>query len=317
MHYAITGATGFVGGAVARQLREAGHDVTALARDPGRATALTDLGCAVVPGDLADAAALDRLCAGTDGLFHIAGWYKVGSRNPKQGWEINVNGTTSALDAAKRANLPRVVYTSTLAVNSDTGGAVVDESYEFRGSHLTVYDETKARAHQIAQQHAAAGLPVVTVMPGVVYGPGDTSQVGRLLDQVVTGHRPLLSAGGGVCWGQVDDIARGHLLAMDAGVAGESYVLAGERASLADGLRLAAELAGTRGPLVLPTAAVRLTGRAAALVGRLVPLPPDFAAESVRSSLAHYWATPAKAERELGWTSRPLREGLSDLVASA
>ncbi len=317
MHYAITGATGFVGGAVARQLRAAGHDVTALARDPGRATALTDLGCTVVPGNLADAAALDRLCAGTDGLFHIAGWYKVGSRNPKQGWEINVNGTANALDAAKRAGLPRVVYTSTLAVNSDTGGAVVDESYEFRGSHLTVYDETKARAHQIAQQHAAAGLPVVTVMPGVVYGPGDTSQVGRLLDQVVTGHRPLLSAGGGVCWAHVDDIARGHLLAMDAGVEGESYVLAGERASLADGLRLAAELAGTKGPLVLPVAAVRLTGRAAALVGRLVPLSPDFAAESVRSSLAYYWATPAKAERELGWTARPLREGLSDLVVSA
>ena len=170
---------------IADQLRQAGDEVAALVRDPGKARRLRDLGVELVRGDMADSQALDQLCEGADGFFHVAGWYKLGHRNPAEGWQVNVEGTH---------------------------GAVVDETYRFTGEHLSVYDETKAAAHDVARDFAANGLPVVTVMPGLVYGPGDTSQTGALITQAATGKRVLAPSGGGVCWAHVDDIAAGHLL---------------------------------------------------------------------------------------------------------
>lgn len=316
MRYAVTGATGFVGGALVRLLRANGHDVAALVRSPARSAALAAAGVALVEGDLDDAAALDRLCGGADGLFHVAGWYKLGDARPEDGWRVNVDGTANVLAAARRSGVPKVVYTSTLAVNSDTHGRVVDESYRFSGSHLSVYDETKARAHDVAVEAAQDGLPVVIVQPGLVYGPGDTSQTGTLVAAVLAGRRPTVPAGGAVCWGHVDDIAHGHLLAMEKGVPGESYFLAGEPSSLADGLRLLAELAGKPGPIVLPASVIRVAGAAVGIVERVVRPPAGYSSEAMRASLATYLGSPAKAYRELGWTSRPLREGLSELVAA-
>jgi nucleoside-diphosphate-sugar epimerase len=317
MRYAVTGATGFVGGALVRQLRDAGHEVSALVRDPSRAATLGAIGVDLVPGDLDDAVALDGLCSGADGLFHVAGWYKLGQRDPSGGVRVNIEGTRNALAAAQRASVPRVVYTSTLAVNSDTHGAVPDEGYRFTGRHLSVYDRTKAEAHRIAEQFSSAGLPVVIVQPGLVYGPGDTSQTGGLLDQVVRGRRPMAPGGGGVCWGYVDDIARGHVLAMEHGEPGSSYMLAGPRGSLGDGLRRAAGIAGTKGPVVMPAAAISFTAAVTGVLGRVLPLPPEFAGETLRASLATYFGDPSRAERELGWSARTLDEGLAQTVAAS
>lgn len=310
MRYAITGATGFVGGALARQLRHAGHEVRALVRDPARAQALAALGVELVPGDLDDAAALDRLCTGVDGLFHVAGWYKLGQRDPSVGTRVNVEGTRNVLAAAQRNDVPKVVYTSTLAVNSDTHGKVYDETHRHTGDFVSHYDRTKAEAHHVAERFAADGLPVVIVMPGVVYGPGDTAQTGSLVEQVVRGKRPQVPAGGGACWAHVDDVAAGHVLAMEKGAPGESYMLAGPRSTLADALRQLATIAGAQGPMVIPDALIRVTAAVAGAVGRVVPLPPDFAAETMRASLATYLGSPAKAQRDLGWHARPLDTGL-------
>ncbi|CAN5644796.1 NAD-dependent epimerase/dehydratase family protein [soil metagenome] len=316
MRYAITGATGFVGGVLARQLRAAGHEVVALVRDPGRATALTRAGVELVPGDLDDSAALDRICAGADGLFHVAGWYKLGQRDPSVGDRVNVEGTRNALAAAQRAGVAKVVHTSTVAVNGDTHGRVYDETFRHTGAHLSDYDRTKAEAHAVAEQFATDGLPVVIVQPGLVYGPGDTAQTGALLAQVVAGRRPQVPSGGGVCWAHVEDVAAGHLLAMEKGVPGESYLLAGPRATLAEGLTQAAAIAGTKPPMVLPTGLVRAVSALAGGLGRVVPLPPDLAAETMRASLATYYGSSAKAERDLGWHARDLETGLRETVAA-
>lgn len=316
MRYAMTGATGFVGGALAARLRADGHDVVALVRDSGRADGLRELGVTLQSGDLGIAESLDELCRDVDGLYHAAGWYQLGSRDPEQGVRINVDGTRNVLVAARKAAVPRVVYTSTLAVNSDTHGSVVNEQYLFSGRHLSVYDETKARAHDLAEQFAADGLPVVTVMPGVVYGPGDTSQTGALLRQVIEGGRPTVPSVGGVCWGYVDDVAAGHVLAMQRGTPGESYMLAGPQASLATALKQAAEIAGTPGPITLPSGLVQATAAVASVVGRLIPLPPDYAAETLRASVATYYGDPTRAELELGWSCRSLKDGLRTLVES-
>jgi dihydroflavonol-4-reductase len=316
MRYAMTGATGFVGGALARLLRDEGHEVRALVRDPARASGLAALGVDLVSGDLDDVTALDALCRDVDGLFHVAGWYKLGQRDPSVGDRVNVDGTRNVLAAAQRAAVPKVVYTSTLAVNSDTHGRVHDENHRHTGPFTSHYDLTKARAHDIAEQFASEGLPVVIVQPGLVYGPGDTAQTGAFIEQVVRGRRPQVPAGGEVCWAHVDDIASGHLLAMSRGVAGESYMLAGPRATFADGLRRVAAVAGTKGPMVLPTGVVRAAAGVMAVLGRAVPLPPDYAAETMRAGLATYLGTPAKAERDLDWHARDLDTGLRQTVAA-
>jgi len=317
MRYALTGATGFVGRELARQLVDAGHQVVALVRSPARAIRLDAIGVDLVQGDLDDVAALDRLLVGADGLFHVAGWYKIGERDASPGQRANVEGTRHVLDAARRAGTPKVVHTSTLAVNSDTGGRVLDETHEHTGTHLTEYDRTKAEAHAIAKEFAAAGLPLVIVMPGGIYGPGDTSQVGELIEQVVAGRRPQAPGGGGrLTWAHVSDVARGHILAMERGALGETYMLAGDSATLEELLAQVAEIAGTRGPLLVPAALVRVGERVVTPLSRVVPLPPTYHPETFRAALASYLGTRAKAERELGWTSRPLSEGLAQTVAA-
>src|SRR5919112_2085503 len=167
MRYAVTGGTGFVGGALIRALTQAGHEAAALVRGDHS----LDPGVRIVRGDLFDAAALDRLCGDIDGLFHVAGWYKLGTRDSSAGRRVNVDGTRAVLSAAVRMGVPKVVYTSTLAVNSDTHGVVVDESYRFTGRHLSAYDRSKAEAHDVVLDFGRRGLPVVVVMPGLVYGP--------------------------------------------------------------------------------------------------------------------------------------------------
>jgi nucleoside-diphosphate-sugar epimerase len=316
MRYAITGATGFLGGALARRLHDAGHEVVALVRDPARASALAESGVELVPGDLDDAPALDKLCTGTDGLFHVAGWYKLGTPTPDLGRKVNVDGTRNALEAARRNSVTRVVYTSTLATNSDTGGLVVDESYRFTGRHLSVYDATKAAAHDIAVEYASDGLDVVIVMPGVIYGPGDTSQVGSMIERTVQGKRVMAPRRNGMCWAHVDDVARGHVLAMEKGAPGAAYMLAGPQASLSHVLREVAVLAGTKRPLTLPVGMVRATAALSRVVGRVVPLPADYTGESLRASVATYLGTPERAEQELGWSARGLDEGLRETVAA-
>lgn len=313
--YALTGATGFVGGALARRLLATGHRVSALVRNPGQASDLVDHGATLVAGELADGAALDELCNGVEGLFHVAGWYKVGSTDNELAREVNVEGTRAVIDAVRRAGIPKLVHTSTLAVNSDTGGALVDETYRFSGTHLSAYDFTKAAAHELARAAAASGLPVVTVMPGLVYGPGDTSQTGALIADVVAGRRPFVPSGGRLSWAHVDDVADGHVLAMERGVVGEDYMLAGPPASLAEGLTLVAEICRTRPPRIIPDAIVGAVGRAAGLLGAVIPAAAGFA-ESTRAGLASYLGDSTKARTGLGWKCRDLRQGLGETVAA-
>jgi nucleoside-diphosphate-sugar epimerase len=197
MKYFITGATGFVGNVLARQLRTAGHEVHASVRSPQKASDLQSLGVKLFLGDITDKESMREAMQGVDGIFHVAGWYKVGAHDKSPGEKINVHGTRNVLELMKELRIPRGVYTSTLAVNSDTHCQLVDESYRFTGKHISEYDRTKAIAHHIADQFIAEGLPLIIVMPGLVYGPGDTSTLRHNIIDFLQGKLPPCA---GVMW---------------------------------------------------------------------------------------------------------------------
>src|SRR6266545_2484144 len=192
MKYLLTGATGFIGERVARQLVEAGHQVVAVVRTPSKAQDLADLGIAIHKGDVTDKQSMRMPMTGVDGIFHVAGWYKIGVRDKRAGEQINILGTRNVLELMQELRIPRGVYTSTLAVNSDTHGKLVDETYRYDGPHLSEYDRTKWAAHQVAEQFIASGLPLVVVMPGLTYGPDDASSVHTTLIQYLQRKLPMI-----------------------------------------------------------------------------------------------------------------------------
>ncbi|MBI1765008.1 MAG: NAD-dependent epimerase/dehydratase family protein [Acidobacteria bacterium] len=318
MKYFITGATGFIGGHVARQLAAAGHHVTALVRNSAQAQDLAQLGLQLAPGDITDKESMRAPMTGVDGVFHLAAWYKVGARDKAAAKKINVGGTRNVLELMRELGIPKGVYTSTLAVNSDTHGQIVDEAYRFNGAHLSEYDRTKWQAHYaVALPLIAAGLPLVIVQPGVNYGPGDTSAIGNALRDYLRGRLPLVPDQVAYCWAHVADTARGHLLAMEKGRVGESYIIAGPPCTLVDALQLAEQITGIKAPRLKGSPGMlRVLAGMMGVMEKLVPVPENFASETLRVSAgATYLGSSAKAERELGFQARPLAEGLRETLA--
>lgn len=308
MKYLVTGATGFIGSEVARQLLLAEHHVHAVVRAPSKAKGLEDKGVQLFKGDVTDKESMRAAMEGVDGVFHIAGWYKVGARDKSGGRRINVQGTRNVLELMKELGVPKGVYTSTVAVNSDTRGQLVDETYHFTGEHISEYDRTKAAAHEIALQAIAEGLPLVIVSPGLVYGPGDTSSVRASLLDYLQGRLPLLPRQTAFCWAHVEDIARGHLLAMDKGQVGETYFLTGEPYGLYDAYRLAQEITGIRAPLAVPPQFFQALSALVKPFDRF--LPESYTSEGLRILAGvTYIGDNARARRELGFDPRPLRVG--------
>ena len=321
MRVFLTGGTGFIGGEVARLLRERGDDVRALVRTPGKAEALTALGCELVSGDLSDEAALRTALQGCDAVVHAAAVYEIGvlEERREQLVDANVRGTERVLGAALAAGVSKAVYVSTVAVFGDTKGEVADEEWvrpEGQG-FTSVYEQTKVEAHQRAKQIGAQGLPLVTVQPGVVYGPGDHSEVGGLFTRLLKGQLPLAPFPEmGVTPVHRDDVALGIVLALDKGAAGESYVLAGEHTTMGELLAELARVAGKRGPrAALPAFLVKAMVPVGRYIGPLLGFPPNLRELLSSSHDVTFWARSDKAQRELGWTFRPLAEGLETVVA--
>jgi nucleoside-diphosphate-sugar epimerase len=313
MKYFLTGATGFLGGVLARQLREAGHEVNASVRDPRKASELQSMGVRLFPGDVTDKESMREAMQGVDGVFHVAGWYKIGTRDKTPGERVNIQGTRNVLELMRELRIPKGVYTSTVAINSDTQGELKDESYRFTGRHLTEYDRTKAAAHEIAKQFIAEGLPLVIVMPGGIYGPGDTSALRRSLIDFLKGKLPMLPTQAGFCWAHVDDTAHGHILAMEKGVPGESYILAGEACTYVDAFQLASHISGKPAPPVVSSTLFKFLS---VLVRPFERFLPDLYSSEQMRILAGvtYWADNSKARRFLGYNPRPLREGLESTL---
>ena len=309
MKYFITGATGFVGGVLTRQLRQAGHDVHASVRDPQKASELKSLGVELFKGDVTNKESMREGMQGVDGVFHVAGWYKVGVRDKSPGEKVNVQGTRNVLELMQELRIPKGVYTSTLAINSDTHGELKDESYHFTGKHLTEYDRTKAKAHEVAEQFIEQGLPLVIVMPGGIYGPGDTSVLRQNLIDFLKEKIPAMPSKAGICWAHVDDIAHAHILAMEKGTPGEKYIIAGEPCTYVEAFRLASHITGKRAPMAVPYQIMKVMSYLVKPFDNF--LPEMYTSEGLRIvSGVTYWGDNRKAKRFLGYNPRPLSKGL-------
>ena len=305
----VTGGTGFIGGRLVRRLRERGDQVVALVRSAGRADELAALGCEVVEGDLSSTDAIRRGMQGCDAVFHVAAVYKVGIPASERDamYEANVRGTERVLDAAIEANAKRIVYVSTVGVFGNTHGKVVDETYRRNGEDfLSWYEETKYRSHEVALDR----------QPGGVYGPGDHSEIGNIIDQTRTGKlKMLMFPETGFNLVHVDDVAGGILLAHDKGQIGESYVLGGEVSTMGDLIRKVAGLADRRPPTrEMPAPLMKAAIPIGPVVGKVLGFPPNLR-ELIRSSDGvTYWATDEKARRELGYAPRDMDTGLQQTL---
>lgn len=322
MRVFVTGGTGFIGGEVVRQLRERGDQVVCLVRSPAKENAVVALGCEVVHGDLSDESVIRSGMEGCDAVIHAAAIYEVGipaSRRPAMR-EANVAGTEHVLRAALAAKIPRVVHVSTVGVFGNTNRRVVDESYRHPGKRFTsYYEETKLEAHRIARRMVAEErLPCIIVQPGGVYGPGDTSAIGTLLDQFLSGRMPLLPFPElGICLSHVEDIAAGILLALDRGKVGEAYVLSGPVTTIRETIEVVAGITGRKAPKhALPTSLMKALTPIGPLVGKMMGQPPNLRELIASADGATFWASHEKASRELGYAPRGLEEGLRQTLES-
>ncbi len=315
----VTGGTGFIGRRVVQQLLDRGDDVYVLARSPERAADLAAAGAHVVPGDIADVESMTAAMRGSDVVFHLAAWYKIGPHDTSMARPINVDGTRKVLGLAYALGVPRIVYTSTTAVFGDTHGALVDETYRADPAALrTEYDRTKWAAHyEVAVPLIEKGAPITIVMPGGVFGPGDMSITGEMLQRFFSGRLPMVPGPETmITYAYVDDIAAGHLLAADKGRAGEAYILAGPAFTVGELVDLWSLMTGKNVPaLKVPARLLRPMVPLVGAVQSVIPLPDFYGAEGFATLGATYVGRADKAREELGWKPRPVEEGLVETIA--
>jgi nucleoside-diphosphate-sugar epimerase len=317
MRFFVTGATGFIGSRLVRRLIMDGHEVVALARNPDAAQSLEEIGAAIVAGDVTERDVMLGPMSGCDGAFHAAGWYRIGARDTRAAAPVNVEGTRNVLETMRAAGISKGVYVSTLAVFGDTHGRTVDEAYRHDGPWLTVYDESKWRAHyEVALPLIQAGLPLVVAQPGLNYGPGDTSSLRRTFLRYLDGKLPMLPQRTAFCWAHVDDTVDGLVRAMEHGIAGESYILAGPSHTLIGAFELAERITDVPAPRWHPAPSTVLAmSQFMGAVERVARVPEVYSSESMRVLAGvTYLGTSAKAERVLGFKARPLDEGLSETL---
>ena len=308
----VTGGTGFIGQHIVRKLIERGDDVYALARSERSAAIVRGLGATAVNGDITDTASMRDDMVGSDVVFHIAAWYKVGSSDWEKAESINVGGTRKVLRLANELGVPKIVYTSTVGVFGNTNGQLVDETYEQGAPFLTEYERTKWLAHyKVALPLIEKGAPIIIVMPGGVYGPGDTSILAEMMRLFYRGLPAVPGPETTLTFAHVEDVAEGHLLAAEKGRVGESYILAGPSIPLGEMFDFWSHLTGKPSPTIrIPSQLLRPFAPLMGAIGNVISLPSAFSQEATASLGATYMARSDKAREQLGWQTRPLQTGM-------
>jgi len=319
MRVFLTGGTGFVGGAVARKLVDAGHHVRALVRRGSNTRQLHDLALEQIEGDLLDARSLEKGTRGCDWVFHVAALYSFWGHPWETFYQTNVEGTRRMLQAAGDAGVSRVVYTSsiaTLGLNPDKTPA--DETTPVSMADMIgSYKRSKFMAEEVARDFAKAGLPVVIVNPSAPVGVGDhkPTQTGKVIVDFLNGRMPAY-VDTGLNLVDVEDVALGHLLAVEKGRTGECYILGGENLTLKQMLDQLAEISG-RPPvrLKIPHFVTFLWAFLDVTLARIIPNRiPSATPETARLSYRYEYFNPQKAIEELGFPLNPAYPALQKAV---
>jgi dihydroflavonol-4-reductase len=316
----ITGASGFVGAAVVRQLVQAGHAVRALIRPTSVRTNLAGLPVEIMQGDLRDAGSLTRATAGVRFVFHVAADYRLWARHPQDIVQTNVEGTRALMEAALRARVERIVYTSSVAtLKARPDGAASDESAPLDpASAIGAYKYSKVVAERLVEAMVAErGLPAVIVNPSTPIGPRDVrpTPTGRIIIEAAAGRMPAY-VDTGLNLVHVDDVAAGHLLALTKGRIGERYILGGQDVLLGDMLAEIARQTGRSAPkLRLPRRLIFPVAYAAEAVAHFTGREPFVTTTGLRLAKDRMFFTSAKAERELAYRARPYGEAVGEAIA--
>ena len=315
----VTGASGFVGSAVLRSLSGQGLRLRALVRATSPRTNLAGLDCEIVEGDMRDRASMTAALRDVRYLFHVAADYRLWARNPEDIVTANLAGADAVMHAALDAGVERIVYTSSVAtLRAGDATTSIDETSPLdEGEGVGAYKRSKVVAERLVERLVADRcLPVVIVNPSTPIGPRDVkpTPTGRVVVEAASGRIPAF-VDTGLNLVHVDDVARGHLLALEKGVIGERYILGGQNVSLRDLLADIAALTGRKPPTInLPRAPLYPLAWAAEAVGQITSKEPFITRDALKMASHHMFFTSAKAERELGYTARPYREALADAV---
>jgi dihydroflavonol-4-reductase len=314
----VTGASGFLGSHVARQLVARGERVRVLLRPASQVHAIKDLAVEAVQGDLRDAASLDRALEGVCRVFHVAADYRLWARDPQEIYASNVTGTRNLLEAARRqGHIERFVYTSTVGTIAVPCAWLPDERTTARlGEMIGHYKRSKFLAEQEALRAAGAGLPVVIVNPTTPVGPGDwkPTPTGRVIVDFLNGRMPgYVDTGLNVV--AVEDAAAGHLLAAERGCVAERYILGGRNMTLKEILGVLSAIAGRPAPrLRVPHLVALAAGYADHVVSRALGREPQIPLEGVRMARHSMFVDCSKAERELGFVAGAIEQALERAV---
>jgi dihydroflavonol-4-reductase len=319
----LTGGTGFIGTRLAERLVARGWQVTVLTRS-GASPVSADprVGAATgVKGDITDKEALRAamIAAEPDLVFHNAGWYELGvsSSQKDKMTAINVGGTENTLGLAVELKIPRIVYTSSTTAIGDTGGQMVDETFERTAPYLTHYEKTKTEAHAIARRFQHEGAPLIIACPAQVLGPGDHSPYGWFGRLYVRGLLPpvIWAPEGVFTFGHVEDVAEGLALVAEKGRSGETYFLSGSPLAMRQIAPVWKQAVGGLPPFIfLPRPLAVLQGLLVEPLLRLLGLPAFISREVVEGSYVSFRYSPAKAQGELGWQSRSAEQAWIDTL---
>jgi dihydroflavonol-4-reductase len=316
----ITGATGFVGAAVARVLIGKGHKLRALARPGNDRRNLAGLDIEIIEGDLNKPQTYREALKDCHALFHVAADYRIWVPDPAAMHAINVDGTLALMEAALTANIEHIVYTSSVAVlGAQKDGSVADENTPVGFPDMIgVYKRSKYMAEQAVQrlirQH---NLPAVIVNPSTPIGPRDIkpTPTGRIITEAARGKIPAY-VDTGLNIAHVDDVAMGHWLAYERGKIGERYILGGENLGFGDILAIVAELAGRKPPKIkLPRELIFPIAYVAEFTAHFAKREPMVTMDALRMSKKKMFFSSAKAERELGYIHRSAREAIADALS--
>jgi dihydroflavonol-4-reductase len=308
MRALVTGATGCVGANVVAALVERGHAVRAMHRPTSTLQALDGLDVERVVGDLLDPASLARAMVGCDVVFHVAAVSDYWRTPAGVIYRVNVEGTRNVVEAALRAGIERLVYTSSVgALGVPPDGRLLDERGAFNlPPGRFPYGHSKHLAEGVVREAAAQGLDAVVVNPAAVIGPRDVNWIGGSLLREVQRGTAWFAPPGGTCWAAATDAGVGHVLAAERGQTGKRYLLGGENLTHRETVEVVAEVVGGRLPAgVLPRALMGPLAAFAALLGRVLHLP--FSAEQVWLSAREIYCDDSRAVRELGYTQTPFR----------